>query len=54
MVIGLADTAGEDLDECLTLAGSGTLMVVTVTGASWAGYDSLNLVHAVPLFRERG
>ena len=53
MVVGLADAAGEDLDEGLALAGVGY-----VDGGDGDGgvlgesYDGLDLVHAVPLFGE--
>ena len=52
VVIGLADTTGEDLDECFALA-----RVRYVDGGDGDGcvlgesYNSLNLVHGAPLLR---
>ena len=50
VVVGLADTAGEDLDECFALAGVGHVDGGDGDGRVLGeGYDSLNLVHGAPL-----
>ena len=52
VVVGLADTAGEDLDECFSLAGVGYVDGGDCDGRVLGeGYDSLNLVHGAPLLR---
>ena len=52
VVVGLADTAGEDLDECFALAGVGYVDGGDGDGRVLGeGYDSLNLVHGAPLLR---
>ena len=52
VVVGLADTAGEDLDECFALAGVGYVDGGDGDGRVLGeGYDSLDLVHGAPLLR---
>ena len=52
VVVGLADAAGEDLDEGFALAGVGYVDGGDGNGRVLGeGYDSLNLVHGAPLLR---